>query len=389
MSLSRAKMGRFPSRGWSRREVWPAGIGFSRREFQAMRSATMTSGVCMGLFLFASSVSAQLPFMKKPAQEGERAASEDQVVAKVNGEAITRDQLASELIEMYGKEHLQNMIGRVLVQQQCKAAQIDVTEEDVRKELSQILERNRLKLSEFKAQVLASQNLTLGQYLRDQVWPRLALIRLVQNNIAVTDEDLQKAFEANFGEKVDIRMMTVVERRKAEEVWKQVSEQKTLEDRTKTFEDIARRFSTDEATRPYGGKAAPLGRHTVNEQLEKAAFALQEGDLGSIMQIPGGHLLLLCVGRVPARTDVSLDSKVESDNTKPGEPEMTYRDLLTKDIEQKKIMQEVGVYYKKIEETAKIENFLTGDFEVDSVAEPSDAPNTVDPTIPRRQGAGN
>jgi hypothetical protein len=357
-----------------------------RKGLVSMSSASLHRLLLVGWLLSCTLLHAQLPFKKKGSDAGPADAANDNIVAKVNGEPITRDQLASELIEMYGKEHLQSMIGRVLVQQQCKAAQVDVTEEDVRTELSQILERNKLKLSEFKQQVLASQNMTLGQYLRDQVWPRLALIRLVKNKVTVSDEDIQKAFEANFGEKVDIRMMTVVERRKAEEVWKEVSDQKTLEDRAKVFEDIARRFSTDEATRPYGGKAAPLGRHTVNEQLEQAAFALQPGDLGSIMQIPGGHLLLLCVGRIPARTDVDLDSKVPVDSPKPGEPEMTYRELLTKDIEQKKVMQEVGVYYKKVEDEAKIENFLTGDFPVDAVAEPADNPATIDPTAQRRGG---
>jgi hypothetical protein len=357
----------------------------SSKGFLAMHRASLVTFLSIGVLALCATVHAQNPFKKK-GEEGDRGISSSDIVAKVNGESITRDQLASELIEMYGREHLQSMIGRVLVRQQCQAAKVEVTEEDVRKELSEILDRNKLKLSEFKSQVLASQNMTLGQYLRDQVWPRLALIRLVKNSVTVTDEDLQKAFEANFGEKVDIRMMTVVERRKAEEVWKQVSEQQTLEDRVKLFEDIARRFSTDEATRPYGGKAAPLGRHTVNEQLENAAFSLEKGDLGSIMQIPGGHLLLLCVDRLPARTDVSLDSKVENQSNGPDAPEMTYRELLTKDIEQKKVMQEVGTFYKKVEDGAKIENFLTGDFDVDSVAEPSGNPATIDPTAARPAG---
>jgi hypothetical protein len=78
--------------------------------------------------------------------------------------------------------------------------------------------------------------MTLSQYLRDQVWPRLALVRLVKDRVKVTDEDLDKAFEANFGEKVDVRMLTVVERRKAEEIWKQVSETNTLEERVKLFD---------------------------------------------------------------------------------------------------------------------------------------------------------
>lgn len=333
---------------------------------------------------------------KKGATEQAPAASVStdptRVVAKVNGEEITREQLANELIEIYGKEHLDSMVGRLLVQQQCRAKNVEVTEVDVRKELEDILRRNNLKLEEFRNQVLASQNMTLGQYLRDQVWPRLALVRLVKDQVKVTDEDLAKAFEANFGEKVDVRMMTVVERRKAEEVWKQVSETKTLEERVKTFEDLARRYSTDEATRPYGGKAVPIGHNTVNEEFEKTAFELQAGDLGSIMQVPGGHLLLLCVARIEPRKDITLDSKVDPSTLAPTAPkkDITYREVLSQDIEQKKILQEVGVYYQQIEKQADIQNFLTGEFDAKSVVAPKKEPNTVDPTAARPgPGRGN
>ncbi len=151
----------------------------SSKGFLAMHRASLGTILSIGVLTLSVTAQAQNPFKKK-GEEADRDVPSTEVVAKVNGEPITRDQLASELIEMYGREHLQSMIGRVLVRQQCQAAKVDVTEEDVRKELSQILERNKLKLSEFKAQVLASQNMTLGQYLRDQVWPRLALIRLVK-----------------------------------------------------------------------------------------------------------------------------------------------------------------------------------------------------------------
>jgi hypothetical protein len=101
--------------------------------------------------------------------------------------------------------------------------------------------------------------------------------------------------------------------------------------------------------------------------------------------VPGGHLIFLCVARIPARTDVTLDSVVDSKATgaNVGEGTKTYRQLLAEDIERKKTVQEVGDYYKRLEEGSKIENYLIGEFDAESVATPA----SLDPTA--RQGAGN
>lgn len=314
----------------------------------------------------------------------------NRVVAAVNGQEITREELAAELIEMYGKDHLETMIGRVLVQQSCQARNIEVTEKEIRAELDDFLRRNNLKLEEFKSQILAQQGVSLARYLRDQIWPKLALLKLVKGSVEVTQEDLDKAFEANFGEKVQVRMLTVVERRKAEEIWKQVNDLQTPEEREKLFEDLARKFSTDEATRPYGGKAAPFGRNSTHKEIEDVAFRLQVGELSSILQAPGGHLLLLCVGHIPRQEGITLDSPVDRKQLGPNAPEdvKTYRDLFVKDIERKKLVGQVARYYDELEKSAKIENFLNGDFDPDGLTQPAGDPN-VDPTARRIPAAGN
>jgi hypothetical protein len=131
----------------------------------------------------------------------------------------------------------------------------------------------------------------------------------------------------------------------------------------------------------------------VNEEFEKAAFELKEGDLGSIMQVPGGNLLMLCVARIAPRTDIKLDSKVDPSTLAPNAPkkDITYREILHQDIEQKKILQEVSVYYQQLEKEADIQNFLTGEFDPNSVVTPTkNEPTKVDPTAARPSpGRGN
>lgn len=314
----------------------------------------------------------------------------NRLVATVNGQEITREELAAELIEMYGRDHLETMIGRRLVRLACEARNIEVTEKEIRAELDEFLHKNNLKLEEFKAQILAQQGVSLSRYLRDQIWPKLALMKLVKGSIEVTQEDLEKAFEANFGEKVQIRMLTVVELRKAEEFWKQISDVKTPEEREELFEDLARRYSTDEATRPYGGKAAPFGRNSTHKEIEDAAFRLQVGELSSILQTPGGHLLILCIGRIPRQEGVTLDTQIDKSKLGPNAPDdvKTYRDLFTKDVERKKLVTQVAKYYAEIEKQAVIQNFLNADFDPSRLTQPSQD-STADPTARLGPAAGN
>lgn len=282
----------------------------------------------------------------------------DDVVASVNGEPITRGQLADELITTYGKRQLEMIVNRKLIEQACRQEKINVTRADVDNEINDTLKRLNLKRKEFIERVLGSREMTYAQYIRDTIWPALALKQLVKDKVTINEDDLKKAFEANYGEKVDVRMLVVVELRKAQELWEKVSQEKDEAKRLALFEDFCKSHSIDAATRSFAGKTQPINRHTGYPEVENLAFSLKKGELSKIIQIPEGNLMLLCVDRIPARTDVTLDSPF---NPKLG-PE-TVRDVLKKDLWEKKMRVEVAQYFQGVHTKAKIENFLTGEFD--------------------------
>ena len=283
------------------------------------------------------------------------------VVATINGEPITRDQLADELIESNGPQQLDLMINRKIVEQMCKEAKIEVTDKEVDKDIDNTLNKMRMKRKEFVETVLARQGITYAQYRRDRVWPKLAMVKLVRERVKVTDEDVQKGFEATYGEKVETRMLVVQEFARAQELWEVLKKEEAGEKRLKMFEEKCREYSIDTASRSLGGKVAPFNRHSDNLELEKAIFNLKEGELSSIMQVANGNVIFLCVGHIPPQQNVTLDTVMNT------ETKETVRKMLHDRIYVMKLQYEADQFFTQARKKARVENFLIGDFSADAV----------------------
>jgi hypothetical protein len=290
---------------------------------------------------------------KKPAKSPGRKPTE--VVALVNGEAITRTQLADELISAYGTAQLDLMINRKIVELACREGKVEVTEKEIDDDIASTLAKLRMKPKEFVQTVLDKQNITLEQYRRDRVWPKLAMVKLVKPRVKVSEDDLKRGFEATYGNKVECRMLVVQEMSRARELWEQLMEVKG-EDRLKMFEDHCKTYSIDPGSRPYGGKVAPFNRHSSNPDLEKVVFGLKEGELSSIMQMAGGHVIFLCVRQIPPVPNVTMETVLDSTS------KQTVREALHEGIFTKKLQYEADVVFAEAKKKARIENFLNNDF---------------------------
>jgi hypothetical protein len=318
----------------------------------------------------AGGASAQEGFLKifgRPKSDGqpEKAIPTPvQKVATVNGEAVNREELAEELIAAFGKEQIESIINRRLIEQACRKAHVEITREELEKELNDTLTNLKVSRTEFRDRVLAQQNMTLLQYMRDTVWPKVAIKKLAAPKVKVTDEDIMKSFEATFGEKVEIRMLAVAELRKATELWNRLMAVEDPKLRLEQFEDIAKKHSIDEATRQYGGACEPICKHCGFPDIEEMVFKLKDGDLSTVRQIPNGHMFVLRVRAVPANKEVTLE-------TKNKDAKKTIRDLLYEDIYVKKLKFEGGKIFEELRREAKIVNFLTKEIDdTDDLIEP-------------------
>ena len=282
------------------------------------------------------------------------------VVATVNGEPITRDRLADELIEDGGPQQLELMINRRIVAQLCKQAKVEVTDKEVDQDIENTLTKMRMKRKEFVEAVLARQGMTFGQYRRDRVWPKLAMVKLVKDKVKVTDQDLTNAFEANYGPKVECRWIVVKEMKRAQDLWERLMKEEMGDKRLKLFEDMVKEYSIDSATRSLGGKIAPFNMHSDNPELEKAIFALKVGELSSITQIPDGNAIFICVAHIPPVKGVTMDSKPYP------EAKQTIKQLLHEGIYTKLLQYEADQLFTEAKKKAKVDNFMTGEFSAEN-----------------------
>ncbi len=174
----------------------------------------------------------------------------------------------------------------------------------------------------------------------DAVWPSVALKKLVGEDVPITEEDLKKGFEANYGPRAKCRAIILSNQRKAQEVWEKARDNPTLEN----FETLARQYSSDASSGSLGGQIPPIQRHGGQPLLEAEAFALKPNELSSVVQVGENFIILFCEGY-----------------SKPIEIDMAEaRKYIQEDLREKKVRIAMHKEYDRLQESCTIDNYLAG-----------------------------
>lgn len=226
----------------------------------------------------------------------------DEVVARVNNEPISYDQLAKECVERYGSDVLDNIINRRIIEQECERAGVQITQSEIDQEVLTIAGKFNIDVANWYSLLQTERGINRQQYHRDVIFPMLALKKLAGQNIQVSEQDLQKAFVRDFGPRVEARMILVQGNvRQANDVWQKVNA--TPDD----FGRIAREVSADPNTRPLGGVVPPIRRFGGNDKVEEEAFRLKVGEISPVIDIgESRYVILKCEGHTkPITTDLN------------------------------------------------------------------------------------
>lgn len=259
-------------------------------------------------------------------------------MARVGREDILYDMLAEECVARYGKEVLDDLINRMIIQQACEARGISVSEEEVTAEVNRIAKRFNLDPAAWYQMLQAERNITPMQYRQSVIWPMLALKKLAGDQVDITEEEMNKAFVRNYGPRVKARMILIDNLRHAQECWAECT--KTPDE----FEKLAQKYSIDPNSRALGGTIPPIPRYSGNDALEVAAFKLQPGEISGIVEIQSGrYAILKCEGRTEPVTN-----NIEE-----------VRDSLYEELFESRTQQSVAEVFKKLKDNAKVDNFLT------------------------------
>lgn len=199
-------------------------------------------------------------------------------VAIVNNEVITRQQLSDECVARKGEEVLETMVSRKLIEQALRSKKMEITAAEIEAEIERVaMSMAGITKEQWLRTLAKERNIQPAQYARDIIYPALALRKLAEPLVQVTNDDLKDAFESQFGEQIVYRMIMTRSVDHAKLLWEE------LKKNPGGFENLARNDprSIDPATRSDGGKPmnGPLRRHSYPREVTDRIFAqLVDGD---------------------------------------------------------------------------------------------------------------
>jgi foldase protein PrsA len=280
---------------------------------------------------------------------------------------ISMDDVAQECVQRLGKEVLENMINRATIQLACHERNIVVTAAEVDREIVRIAGEFKIPAEQYLQMLKTERDITPEQYRRDVIWPMLALRKLAGEEVHVTQEEIQKAFEREYGPRVKARMILCDNQRRAQTAWSKAKQDPD------NFEKYVQEFSIDPASKSLDGSIPPIPRHSGSPNIEQAAFKLKPGEISPIVQLDDTlqrYVILKCEGRTePIVTE--LDEQIAAE--------------LEEQIKRQKVQEQVAKVFETLKKGTRVDNYLTNTTTgatrstVGAKSEPSDSP-TANPS---------
>jgi hypothetical protein len=269
------------------------------------------------------------------------------VAAIVNNTKVLKNQVAEECIVRHGKDMLETEINRMLLLQALDQSGMRVEQKDIDAEIARAAESighlnkdGSVDVDRWLKFVTGNDLSKVDFYIEDEVWPTVATKKLVENNVSVSQEDMQKGFEANFGPRVEVLVVVANDHRQALKVWNMASANPTAE----YFGQLANQYSVEPASKNNFGQVPPIQRHGGRAELEKEAFNLQTGEISKVVQVGEHWVIMYCQGRTePVVTDFDA-----------------VKDELHKNILEKKMRLAMSDKFYQLKEDAQVDNFLAG-----------------------------
>jgi parvulin-like peptidyl-prolyl isomerase len=268
-------------------------------------------------------------------------------VAVLNGRRIVKRELIEACIERHGNEVLEKLLDRRLLDQALRKRKLSVTQADLDGEVAraalamgQKKANGEADIKAWLAMVVKQDQVSIDIYMADAVWPTVALKKLVGDKVPVTDEDIKKGYEANYGPRARCRAIILSSQRKAQEVWDKARDNSSPEN----FGKLAKEYSIDSASAALLGEVPPIAKYGGQPVLEREAFQLKKGELSGVIQLGENFVILLSEGFTEP---VKMDMKEA-------------RKYIYEDLHEKKLRMSMSKEFERLQQACVMHNWLAG-----------------------------
>lgn len=290
------------------------------------------------------------------------------VAGFINNQPVSMEQLTLECIQRHGRQVLRGEINRLLLAQALKTANLTVSDADLQSEMAATAEAMGYFNSDGSANtqawiqsVLEEENITYQLYVSDAVWPNAALKKLTEHEVQVTDEDLKKGYEANFGPRAEVLAVVLSNQRTAEDVFRQIRQAPTEQN----FGELAAKYSVEPVSRANYGKIQPIRRHAGMPTIEQEAFALEPGAHSGVIALGSDQYCIL----------------YKQGETQPVIQDFNaVKDEIAREIHDKKLRSAMQRKLDSMMKAAQIENFLEGSIQMPKSPGEGSPRQTASPT---------
>ncbi|MFN3466200.1 MAG: peptidylprolyl isomerase, partial [Candidatus Brocadiales bacterium] len=173
----------------------------------------------------------------------------------------------------------------------------------------------------------------MASRIRKGMETELLAEKIVEGTVIVTEEELQQAFEYEYGEKIEACQIVLSTKKEAEEILKKL---KAGAD----FETLARNESIDRLSAASGGRIRPFG--PKEGMFGPATANLEKGALSDIIKTDEGYHILKVTNKKPRGSEKFKD----------------VRPKLEKLVKQKTVKKRLGPWLASLLERSEIKKYL-------------------------------
>lgn len=221
-----------------------------------------------------------------------------QVVATVNGEKITRDDLYEVMYEEVGDAALEELILKSLILQEGKRLGLSVSEAEIDEELDKIIEMHFDGMEEQLLMAMEYYGMTIASF-RESLRLGLMEEKIAMSKLEYTEEEVREFFDENreyfnISDSIELRHIMLETEEEALAVIA------LLED-SEDFAAVAEEHSLDYMTALQGGDLGVINRGDSVYGFEDDAFALEAGQISAPMSSYYGYHVVEVLGKTDGR----------------------------------------------------------------------------------------